>query len=249
MARPLRALHRRVLVLRARDATATTAARSALVLAPHADDESLACGATIARKRAAGTRVRVVVFADGGDELRRAETRNACAILGVDAADLSFLGFPEGGLDGDPDALDAALRTLLTEPVDELFHPTAIDAHPDHRALAAAVIRVAPGTSRLAYPVWYWRRVAWVDADAPRWRNALRFVGRSGWALVTARTVKVSTGELADRKRRAIAAHASQVTGVGSRGGRLGRYTLELFSAPEELFFVERAKGQSSKSR
>jgi len=49
----------------ARDDTATSAARSALVLAPHPDDETLGCGATILRKRAAGTPVHVLIVTDG----------------------------------------------------------------------------------------------------------------------------------------------------------------------------------------
>lgn len=47
------------------DRTATTADRPCLVLAPHADDETLRCGALIARKRASGTPVWVVVATDG----------------------------------------------------------------------------------------------------------------------------------------------------------------------------------------
>ena len=49
----------------ARDETSTTGTRSALVLAPHPDDETLGCGATILRKVAAGTPVHVLVVTDG----------------------------------------------------------------------------------------------------------------------------------------------------------------------------------------
>src|SRR5687767_3222241 len=82
----------------ARDETAVSTTRRLLVLAPHPDDETIGCGATILRRRAAGTAVRVVVATDGRlshrsaevtpDELARiraAEFREACSRLGVPA--------------------------------------------------------------------------------------------------------------------------------------------------------------------
>src|SRR5436309_3449421 len=98
-------IHRRVLTARARDITESTTHRSTLVIAPHPDDETLGCGATIARKTAAGTSVHVVVVADGSrghatDDLadhsglaarREAECRAALARLGVGADDVVFL--------------------------------------------------------------------------------------------------------------------------------------------------------------
>ena len=48
-----------------RDLTEAFARRSTLVLAPHPDDETLACGATILHKRARGTRVHIVIATDG----------------------------------------------------------------------------------------------------------------------------------------------------------------------------------------
>src|SRR5829696_1206258 len=62
---PLAAAWRWTTRITARDETAAVAARGCLVIAPHPDDETLGCGATIARKRAAGTPVRVVIVADG----------------------------------------------------------------------------------------------------------------------------------------------------------------------------------------
>jgi hypothetical protein len=44
--------------------------RSAVVFAPHPDDETLGCGGTIVRKIRAGARVRLVVMTDGGSSHR-----------------------------------------------------------------------------------------------------------------------------------------------------------------------------------
>src|SRR6516162_4744018 len=86
---------RPLLLSRAEDMTAQTATRSCLVLAPHPDDETLGCGATIMRKLAAGTPVQVIIAADGNwyrssklsvdavNEIREEEARRACAILGL----------------------------------------------------------------------------------------------------------------------------------------------------------------------
>ena len=92
-----------------------------LVVAPHPDDEVLAAGGLIARVAAAGGRVRIVYLTDGegypaGVEaeervrrpsstnyleygrMRQEEARAALSTLGVDAQNLTFLGFPNGGL-------------------------------------------------------------------------------------------------------------------------------------------------------
>ena len=59
------AMWRRAVVLSAQDDTRASEGRRCLVIAPHPDDETIACGATITRKRAAGTPVTVLVVADG----------------------------------------------------------------------------------------------------------------------------------------------------------------------------------------
>src|SRR5690349_19075047 len=64
---------RPLLLSRAEDVTSQAAARSCLVLAPHPDDETLGCGATIMRKRAAGTPVHVVIATDGRHSLASSE--------------------------------------------------------------------------------------------------------------------------------------------------------------------------------
>jgi LmbE family N-acetylglucosaminyl deacetylase/predicted ATP-grasp superfamily ATP-dependent carboligase len=129
---------------------------AALVLAPHPDDETLMCGATLAALRhrgdevrvvavTAGTATKVALTADGApaspDEIgdvRAAELRAACAALGVD--DVALWDFT----DGDVGAERARLATRIAEELDALqpdfvYVPLPYDAHADHVAVALAL--------------------------------------------------------------------------------------------------------------
>src|ERR1051325_3633974 len=72
-----------------------------LVVAPHPDDETLMAAGIIARARAAGEPVKVVVVTNGDDKRnqpeyglkREAESAQAMLLLGLDADDLIFLGY------------------------------------------------------------------------------------------------------------------------------------------------------------
>ena len=57
---------RRLLHSRLKEYEARDLVRPALVFAPHQDDETLGCGGTILKKRAAGAEVGLVFLADGG---------------------------------------------------------------------------------------------------------------------------------------------------------------------------------------
>ncbi len=146
------------------------AADRVLVLAPHPDDEAIACGGLLLAARAAGAARRVVVVTDGDNNpwpqrwiekrwridsaartrwgaRRREEAQAALDVLGVDVGQRCFFGLPDTGLTGllmhDADGLPTRLR----EQIDE-FQPTLIalpaleDRHPDHSAVHIA-LRVA----------------------------------------------------------------------------------------------------------
>jgi LmbE family N-acetylglucosaminyl deacetylase len=216
------------------DVTAAVAGRSCLVLAPHPDDETLGCGATIARKRASGTPVRVLVAADGRsshrsavidpDELARTragEVVDACRVLGVGEADLVRLSFEDGTLDTRQEELADAIAEQLDDVApDEVRLPAARDWHPDHRALSLALGRALRGRRDppliLEHPVWLWVHGPW-DADsggpwAPRRPVAFAtgFLRPSAWA----RAQLVSTAGYLEQKRRALLAHRSQTTNL-----------------------------------
>jgi len=92
-----------------------------LIVSPHPDDEVLAAGGLIARAKAEGDSVHVVFLTSGDGfkrgveawngllppaprdflaygNLRQEEAKRALAILGVSLKDITFLGYPDGGL-------------------------------------------------------------------------------------------------------------------------------------------------------
>jgi LmbE family N-acetylglucosaminyl deacetylase len=122
---------------------------TALVIAPHADDETLGMGATIARLSAEGTNVVVAIMTGHGafphplwpEEVWttvRAEARQACEILGVKT--LYFDELPAVTLDHLPRyQTNARLQRLVDEfaPA-SLYLPFLHDLHGDHGALTYA---------------------------------------------------------------------------------------------------------------
>jgi LmbE family N-acetylglucosaminyl deacetylase len=127
-----------------------------LIVAPHMDDEVLACGGLIASRPDPG-KVHVVYATDGTrspvpvvpwrdvvdsglGEMRRRESIAAMALLGVPERNLHFLGLPEDQLPRYLDALDRGLRVHVSSlrPQD-IFVPFRFDRHPDHLAVNRTV--------------------------------------------------------------------------------------------------------------
>ncbi len=206
----------------ARDETSTTATRSALVLAPHPDDETLGCGATILRKVAAGTPVHVLVVTDGRHshrsaslpplelaELRRKEMAQAAERLGLPGDALSWAGFEDGTVAEHEDELAALVGRLIAEHrFDEVFATCADEPHPDHAAVGRAARRGAasgPAARVLEYPVWLWG--SWPLRRGDRLGSTLRAAG----LVLGRRAVRVATGDHLTGKKHALDAHASQL--------------------------------------
>jgi LmbE family N-acetylglucosaminyl deacetylase len=117
-----------------------------LALAPHPDDEVLACGGLISAHRERGLPVDVVVMTDGaqGDasraadlryrEERRDETRAALQVLG--GCDVRFLNVPDGSLAARLDAVVTLRELILATKPETVVFPSPLEVHPDHRATA-----------------------------------------------------------------------------------------------------------------
>lgn len=224
---------RNMLRARVRWARPEELARSAWVVSPHPDDETLGCGGLIARKRRDGVRVGVVFVTDGeachgpeGNheglaERRQAEARAACGRLGVPEQDVHFLHLPDGEVEEHVGEGVTQLTELFRRsPADELCVPYRLEPPADHKAASVigrlAAIEAGMNADVLEYPVWLWTLWPWSP-----WRHngqPLRETVRRAYHLAggMARTIRdlgwaVDVGEVLDVKRAALAEHRTQM--------------------------------------
>jgi LmbE family N-acetylglucosaminyl deacetylase len=135
-----------------------------MLIAPHPDDEALACSVILQQAVRAGAAIRIVYVTDGDDnpwpqrvlerrwrlnasdrkrwgKLRRAEALAALRVLDIGPADIQFLALPDQGL------TDLLLRdcnsalTRIAQLIDDwsptdILAPSLFDIHPDHNAVA-----------------------------------------------------------------------------------------------------------------
>ncbi|PSK87487.1 LmbE family N-acetylglucosaminyl deacetylase [Murinocardiopsis flavida] len=162
--------------------------RSAVVVAPHPDDEVLGFGGGLALLAESGARLRIVAVTDGdashpnsptlarGALVRRRheERRAALRRLGAHDTEVVRLGLPDGGVA----AAEAEVATRLNDlcaGFDLCLAPWEADLHPDHDATgrAAKTASAAAGTPLARYPVWMWH---WARPDQPEvpWDTAHR---------------------------------------------------------------------------
>ncbi|WP_342652876.1 PIG-L family deacetylase [Pseudomonas sp. F3-2] len=212
-----------------------------IVLAPHPDDEVLACGGLLAAMADRQDDVQLIAVTDGEGShpgsahwpapklrsARRKESEQALASLGLDVSRLVWqrLGMPDGQVEAHAETLIALLTEDL-RPGDVLLSTWRHDGHCDHEAVGhcAAQAVANTGATLLEIPVWAWH---WAEPNDPRipWEQA--------------RKLMLSDAQL-QRKRLAITAHASQLHDDPSTGAApvLSPATLERLLQPFELVFL-----------
>ena len=214
---------------------------SVVVVAPHPDDESIACGGLIALLARRSVVVNVIIVTDGCGshpnssayppeqlaKLRAEETLSALSHLGVEERCLWFCGLPDRfvpaeGTPGFITAVDQAFGLICRLRPKTLVLPSAKDTHGDHRA-AAAIWRHA---ARLApNPSWMFEYIVWPSAEP--------------LGAVPA-TVELEITEVLPLKQRAVTEHRSQrglVIMDDPDGFVLPANLLARASAPYEVFF------------
>lgn len=127
-----------------------------LVIAPHADDEVLGVGGTIARLVAEGRKAVVAVLTGHGESAHplwapetwdtiRGEAQKSCELLGV--SKLIFRELPAACLDYSPAwKINQTVTEVIREVAPEqIYVPFSHDLHQDHQAIAyAAMVATRP---------------------------------------------------------------------------------------------------------
>ena len=213
-----------------------------MLIAPHPDDEALACSVILQQAVRAGAAIRVVYVTDGDNnpwpqraverrwrlsasdrkrwgKLRRAEALAALRVLGINSSDIQFLGLPDQGLTDlllhDRNSALERLTQLIDDwsPTDILV-PSLSDIHPDHNAVAVMM------------------RLMFAESSAPgvsQWNYLVH--GSSRAFFDNAVELPSSESEIA-KKHEAIRCHQTQIK-------LSGRRFLRYATRPERFLRVE----------
>ena len=211
-----------------------------LILAPHADDESLGCGGLITACCERGQQPVVAILTDGAAshpgyrqypperlrQLRAQEARQAVATLGLSSENLVFFNYPDTALPSGQAVSEQVAMLARDRACTVMLAPWLHDPHCDHEA-AALLAREAARRARcrlLSYPVWGWL----LPPDQP-----LPVKRVAGYKLPIAAHLQA--------KRSAVAAHASQYSTLiddSPQGFRLPPELLSIFERPYEVFLA-----------
>jgi LmbE family N-acetylglucosaminyl deacetylase len=209
-----------------------------IVFSPHPDDETLACGGTIAGKTAAGERVYVVVMTDGRNShtnmgidenpspseviaMRREECSKATSILGVRGSDLTFLGFEDARLYKAMAEAQRMVVQLLEElKPDEVFIPSKKEFHRDHVSTNLIVSRAVE--KLVSKPAIYEYTV--ISKHEPK--------------VAEKRVFEVDISKNLEKKREAIKVYKSQIEIISPKQKRpvVNSHLLLRFLGDKEVF-------------
>lgn len=218
-----------------------------LIVAPHADDESLGCGGVISLLRKYGQNVYILLLSDGTlshpnskeypaerlRDIRENELVNAAAVLGVEPQNIIFCRFkdrsvPDQSSEGFDDALKNINKILSIIRPQSIFVPWRRDPHPDHQA-AFQLIQAAITENAKIYEYPIWLEQLGSGDDSPTDSEAMPF--------------RLNISSVLDQKQKAIAAHLSQTTSLISddpQGFRISEEMLDQFNVPYETFFISK---------
>lgn len=211
----------------------------AVIVAPHPDDELLACGGLLQLLAQQHSETLIVAVTDGDashpdsplwspQRLRRErplETRQALRTLGLASLDVMRLGLPDGHVASHVTQLREALGQVLRAG-DVVFATWQLDGHPDHEAVGRIVASAAAanGAMLVETPVWGWHWAEPGDLRMP-WPRACRLM---------------LSDEQLQRKRDAVDCYHSQLAPDASTGqpAIVPPTALQRLLRPYEVYFL-----------
>lgn len=132
------------------------------VLAPHPDDEIFGCGGTLCSLAELGATVTVVIVTggtkhgknDGKDlhSIRQKESCTAAALIGL--PEPCFWNFSDRGLLDAAELVPCVANWIATERLTHVLAPHPWEMHPDHRALAMALLECLQAPHLLSFEYW-----------------------------------------------------------------------------------------------
>lgn len=215
-----------------------------LVVAPHPDDESLACGGLIALLQSQKQKVWVLFMTNGEashsnsksfpprilGEIRKNEAINACKILGLPEDHIFFMDAGDGCLPEvvkkDKSISEKIKKLIDLKKPDSILTPWRRDHHSDHIA-TTQLVKIAATKKQILiveYPVWLWKKGS--AYDWPKNDEILPY--------------RLSIDSVSAVKRKAIFKHQSQTSRLISddpEGFTLTPELLEPFLGTYEYFF------------
>jgi LmbE family N-acetylglucosaminyl deacetylase len=237
---------------------------SAIVFAPHPDDETLGCGGTIIKKKRAGADIKIAFMTDGAyshvqlmaasqlKTIRRREALSACKCLGIDEEDIIFFEFEDGKfINNYHHAIDSVVDVLSAVQPQEVFIPYHEDKDPNldhiatHKAVAAAIQAMELKIIINEYPVWFWWKWPWMNLPIRRNRKISTVFMENlkiGRRLLCDFNHFVFVGSILGQKKTALSYHQSQTrrlvpdTRWMTLGDLSGGEFLDIFFQDREIY-------------
>jgi LmbE family N-acetylglucosaminyl deacetylase len=209
-----------------------------VVVAPHPDDELLACGGLLLMRAERGLPSMVVAVTDGeashgisdfkgSKNLGAHRAEESCAglaVLGVPSGCVVRLGIPDGSVAACVHKIVRRLEALV-KPTDVVVTTWSLDGHPDHEAASQAAKHAckALGAELVQAPVWMWH---WAEPDD----------ARIPWGDLVALDLPEHAVKA---KQEALHCHQSQLVARSNADGPvLMRSIVERAARAQEYFFV-----------
>lgn len=218
-----------------------------LIVAPHADDESLGCGGVISLLRKFGQNVYILLLSDGTlshpnskeypaeklRDLREKELLDASEILGVPAENIIFCRYKDRNVpsihhEGFENAVNSISKMMGMIQPQSIFVPWRRDPHPDHQA-AFQLINASETSNAKIYEYPIWLKELGKEGDEPSQDETMPF--------------RLNISSVLAQKQEAISQHRSQINGLISddpEGFQLSQEMLSQFNVPYETFFISK---------